>query len=233
MKHTEQIDRISYYESLMQEAVGLLRGGDPSEQTLARLRRLTEKLETYYTGDDWKRDFADDEAGLLPKEIKRGVLSEDGLYNLLEAARDFRIEALLEQPWWVIDALPEQVPTDSPGQYFAVERHYLAEPQLSRIKQRHIDLVLKLNCYRDVSLDGEATVNPAPERIASAMRERHVCILLDDALLVSEPDELCLALYHPDEALLALTKALAVGEGLYVWQPEHQRTETERPSVNS
>ena len=27
--------------------------------------------------------FADDEAGLLPKDLKRGVLSEDGLWNLL------------------------------------------------------------------------------------------------------------------------------------------------------
>ena len=27
---------------------------------------------------------AADEAGLLPKDLKRGVLSEDGIYNLLE-----------------------------------------------------------------------------------------------------------------------------------------------------
>ena len=83
----EQIARISYYEALMQETEGLLRSGDTSEQTLARLRTLTGKLEAYYTGDDWKRDFADDEAGLLPKELKRGVLSEDGLYNLLDECR--------------------------------------------------------------------------------------------------------------------------------------------------
>lgn len=28
-------------------------------------------------------DFADDESGLLPKDLKRGVLSEDGIWNLL------------------------------------------------------------------------------------------------------------------------------------------------------
>ena len=37
-----------------------------------------------YSGDDWKRDFADDEAGRLPNDLKRGVLSEDGIYDLLE-----------------------------------------------------------------------------------------------------------------------------------------------------
>lgn len=34
--------------------------------------------------DAWKRDFTTDEAGLLPKDLKRGVLSEDGIYALLE-----------------------------------------------------------------------------------------------------------------------------------------------------
>ena len=29
-------------------------------------------------------DFEADEAGLLPPDLKRGVLSEDGIYNLLE-----------------------------------------------------------------------------------------------------------------------------------------------------
>ena len=38
--------------------------------------------------DEWKRDFADDEAGLLPKKLPRGVLSEDGIYNLLEEYRE-------------------------------------------------------------------------------------------------------------------------------------------------
>ena len=42
------------------------------------------KLEAYYTSGDWKFDFGLDESGLLPAGLKRGVLSEDGIYNLLE-----------------------------------------------------------------------------------------------------------------------------------------------------
>ena len=42
------------------------------------------KLSAYYSSDAWKRDYAADEAGLLPKDLKRGVLSENGIYNLLE-----------------------------------------------------------------------------------------------------------------------------------------------------
>lgn len=130
------------------------------------------------------------------------------------------IEELLERPYWVIDILPWQVPADSPGQYFAVERYFLQEPQIARVKQHHIDLVLKLNCYEDLSLDEEHEVNPAPARIATAMRERYVCILVGDAMLVSEPDDTCLTLYNPSDQLLALVRTLASSEGLYVWQPE-------------
>lgn len=42
-----------------------------------------EMLSSYYGSDDWKQDYADDEAGRLPKRLKRGVLSEDGIWNLL------------------------------------------------------------------------------------------------------------------------------------------------------
>ena len=38
----------------------------------------------YYENGMWRADFELDEQGLLPKELKRGVLSEDGLYNLLQ-----------------------------------------------------------------------------------------------------------------------------------------------------
>ncbi len=47
-------------------------------------------LARYYGSDDWKQDFADDEAGRLPKNLKRGVLSEDGIWNLLEEHRELQ-----------------------------------------------------------------------------------------------------------------------------------------------
>ena len=40
-------------------------------------------LEHYYEGGCWKKDFEDDEAGLLPSYLKRGVLTEDAIYDLL------------------------------------------------------------------------------------------------------------------------------------------------------
>lgn len=40
-------------------------------------------LTAYYEGGQWRRDYELDEAGKLPRDLKRGVLSEDGLYNLI------------------------------------------------------------------------------------------------------------------------------------------------------
>lgn len=130
------------------------------------------------------------------------------------------IEELLETPYRIVDILPEQVKKDSPGQYFAVERYFLTEPQLAGVKQKHIDLVLKLNCYRSIALDEETEIDPLPERIAEAIRTRYTVIRTEDSLIVSAPDELYLTVYNPDEALSALLKTLCAGEGLYLWTPE-------------
>ena len=41
-------------------------------------------LRQYMDSGLWKEDFEADERGELPANLKRGVLSEDGLWNLLE-----------------------------------------------------------------------------------------------------------------------------------------------------
>lgn len=82
--NTQQIQRIAKYEEMMQEAERLINLHIASEEAYAKLYSLIQELETYYRSDEWKQDFADDEAGRLPKQLKRGVLSEDGIYNLLE-----------------------------------------------------------------------------------------------------------------------------------------------------
>ena len=129
------------------------------------------------------------------------------------------IEELSESPYWIVDILPYQVPKDGPGQYFAVEDYFLHKERFAKVKQKHIDLVLKLNCYTDISLEDEEECNPAPERIAAAMRKRAVWIRVGASAILSETDETYLTVFDPDEELLELIKTLAVGEGLYVWQP--------------
>ena len=44
---------------------------------------LLGRLTRYYEGGQWLRDYRLDEQGLLPADLKRGVLSEDGVYDFL------------------------------------------------------------------------------------------------------------------------------------------------------
>lgn len=46
------------------------------------------ELSSYYGSEQWRKDFQDDEAGRLPADLKRGVLSEDAVYNLLSDNRE-------------------------------------------------------------------------------------------------------------------------------------------------
>ena len=133
------------------------------------------------------------------------------------------IEELLNKPYWIIDILPEQVPADSSGQYFAVEKYFLGKEQLDRIKQKHIDLVLKLNCYMRISINEEEEGNPSPERIAKEMKTRYLHIMLNESMLLSEPDDTHMTLFDPDNETLELIRKLAEGEGLYVWQPSPEQ----------
>ena len=51
-----------------------------------------QKLAAYFSGPNWWKDFDADEAGKLPADLARGVLSEDGIFDLLEANREVQIE---------------------------------------------------------------------------------------------------------------------------------------------
>ena len=65
--------------TVMEELFEKVESGRGTDDDLAQ-------LEAYYTSPDWRSDYELDEAGLLPAYLKRGVLSEDGVYDLLETA---------------------------------------------------------------------------------------------------------------------------------------------------
>ena len=79
----DQLERIRYMEQLFDLVIEARKDQTISQDKKARIREATRILAEYYERKEWKQDFSDDEAGLLPKDLKRGVLSEDGLWNLL------------------------------------------------------------------------------------------------------------------------------------------------------
>ena len=147
------------------------------------------------------------------------VLADQGIDSEAMVAEIEKIEALLEAPYWIIDILPKQVPADSGGQYFAIEEYFLQESQHSVIKQKHANVILKLNCYEDIFIEGE--MNPKPKTIVKAVKARHIDVILDDALISIEPDDTYITVYNASKELLNLLERIAASEGLFVWQPDN------------
>ena len=129
------------------------------------------------------------------------------------------VEELLQCPYWIIDIMPSQVPEGSPGQYFAVEKYFLQGDRIEEIKQKHINLILKLNCYRDIAISDETEINPLPGHIADEMKKRYLYIMIGESMVLSEPDDTHLTVFNPDPQLLELIRQIASGEGLFVWKP--------------
>ncbi len=73
------IERVEKYERLFDEAIA---SHDPEKLRI---------LEAYYTSGEWQNDYEADEQGELPPDLKRGVLSQDALYDLLRDSGDWSL----------------------------------------------------------------------------------------------------------------------------------------------
>ena len=96
-------------------------------------------------------------------------------------------ERLLETPYWVIDFLPMQVPQDSSSQFFAIEQFFLTGERRERLYRQFADVVLRLNCYHDLTVnrgDGIWVKNPEPATLVAwindALEHGHLCALIND-----------------------------------------------------
>ena len=143
------------------------------------------------------------------------------------------IDELLLTPYRVIDILPERVPENSPGQYSAVERYFLKDKALRR---RQAELLLKLNCYYDLTFvlprpDGteEEIFNPAPETVTKLVGREYLCVLIGgevpgvpEALITADRADAYMTVYHAEGRLLDLIHKLTEAAGLFLWEEERE-----------
>ena len=81
-----QIERIKWMEQRFNNSMAAIKDG--SAVSLKAIKEDIAELSKYYGSELWKLDFAADEAGNLPSDLKRGVLSEDGIWDLLSDYRE-------------------------------------------------------------------------------------------------------------------------------------------------
>ena len=138
------------------------------------------------------------------------------------------IDDYLEKPYWLIDILPKQVPSNCRGQYFKIEKYWLEQPQFGRICRKFASLLIKLNCYYDISIadaDGAASVSLQPESLEELLTGGDAVYMLMDsenAMIGFSGDDHYMTLYNPKEELLQLVSLLASSEGLFVWKPDNK-----------
>lgn len=79
----DQIERITHMEKILNEALEAVEELNKALERYSAVWCGIEELKYYYNSHLWREDFDDDTRGKLPSDLKRGILSEDGIYNLL------------------------------------------------------------------------------------------------------------------------------------------------------
>ena len=88
------IERIKQMEQRLDRATAAVEALEAAIEQYSAVSEDIASLDTYLGSPEWHADRDDDEAGRLPKELRRGVLSEDAIWNLLERHRELQKQML-------------------------------------------------------------------------------------------------------------------------------------------
>ena len=140
-----------------------------------------------------------------------------------------KIDALLEQPRYLIDIFPRTVPQAEDRRYFEIEEYF--QKNRGALNDKFCRILLKLYCYYDfwVSAGEEAAKNPWPEQLVEWIyhcfegdwRKRdYMNVILPgcDAMVILNGDDLYMILCNPDRRLKELAAQLAGAEGLFFYK---------------
>lgn len=81
------VSRIIKMEQLYDFVTDILRNS-PDELLSSPVKESVQVLSDYYESGDWLQDYDLDEQRLLPPDLKRGMLSQDSLYDLLSEVKE-------------------------------------------------------------------------------------------------------------------------------------------------
>ena len=84
MENTGRIKRVEEMEAILDRGAQAIRNLMTAIEDFNAVLDELSRLESYYRSPLWREDYEADERGQLPAELKRGVLSQDAVYDLLE-----------------------------------------------------------------------------------------------------------------------------------------------------
>ncbi len=90
----QQIERIKAMEEHLDKASAAVKALSDALDLYTEAMESIEAIDDYLVSDEWQQDFNDSEAGHLPKDLKCGVLSEDGIWNVVDTNRELQAQML-------------------------------------------------------------------------------------------------------------------------------------------
>ena len=91
------VERIKKYEQILDRVNLVMDQSADDPLMIESIREDVKSLEEYYCSPEWKEDYDADVAGVLPADLKRGVLSQDGIDHTLDRFRD--LSEKRQHPW--------------------------------------------------------------------------------------------------------------------------------------
>lgn len=82
-QYTKKIKRIAQMEYLFDTVSEVVSSNPQCLHKNTIIQAMLDVLIDYYEHGQWLSDYESDEACELPADLKRGLLSQDGLYDLL------------------------------------------------------------------------------------------------------------------------------------------------------
>lgn len=90
------ISRVEEYESKLDRVTTALSELDAALDEYQNVKGDLDDLREYLDSGQWRKDYEADERGELPEDLKRGVLTQDAIWDLLE--REKGIKERFSQP---------------------------------------------------------------------------------------------------------------------------------------
>ena len=85
----EAVDRIRRMERIFDMLLEAAGENPAAIREDAALMEMLGSLVQYYEGGLWQKDYELDEIGLLPQNLKRGVLAQDAVYDFMDRLKPY------------------------------------------------------------------------------------------------------------------------------------------------
>ncbi|NLC54945.1 MAG: DUF4298 domain-containing protein [Erysipelothrix sp.] len=90
----DQIERIKHMEKNLNDGLKAVGNLQKAIVEYIKVKKQIEELSAYYGSKIWFQDFEDERNDMIPKDLNRGVLSEDGIHTLL--IDDFDLQKMIK-----------------------------------------------------------------------------------------------------------------------------------------